>query len=281
MKQKVIEFLKNLPESLHDQFNEAYELYRKSEGKNVHVERTLNTAGFSELRLENLLYDLKKIHDISDIELVEIPVIALVSEEEEEGTASYEDEGKKTDDSYNELSPEFMELQVEKTGLTVREEFPFLNDKECPDELKILVADKMTAWSIYTNAHEKLFKKAEGTLELTPEEETELVKIAAEAFEENQNIYAELNAYKETGKILGEHPIFKKLQFAREVEEMTPDELVKYKNGSAKYFTDNKKLLAKAEAENDEARIQEVKARVADREIKLAMVNKKLGIQTK
>lgn len=281
MRKKVIEFLQNLPETPYEQFNEAYELYRKSEGKNEQVERALNIAGFSDYRLEILLYDLRKLHNISDVELAETPVIALVSEEGDTETTGGNTEGKNGDATGNELSPEFLGLQVEKTGLTVREEFPFLNDKECPDELKILVADKMTAWNVYTNAHEKLAQKEAGTLELTPDEESELVKTATEAFEENQKIYAELNTYKQTGTILGEHPIFKKLQFAREVEEMNPDELVKYKNGSAKYFTDNKKLLAQAEAKKDEARVQEIKSRVADREIKLAMVNKKLGIQTK
>lgn len=67
----------------------------------------------------------------------------------------------------------------------------------------------------------------------------------------------------------------------REVEEMSTEELVKYKGSSAKYFTDNKKTLAKAVADKDEAKIKEINDRVAEREVKLALVNKKLGIQTK
>ena len=69
MKLKVKEFLINVPRLPEDQFNKAFELYRKSSGKNLGTERFLNTAGYSKVNLENLLYDLKKLHNITDAEI--------------------------------------------------------------------------------------------------------------------------------------------------------------------------------------------------------------------
>jgi hypothetical protein len=104
---------------------------------------------------------------------------------------------------------------------------------------------------------------------------------AVQAFDENQKIYDELNAYQTTGKVLGLHPIFKKLQLTREVEEMTADELHKYKGSSAKYFSVNKTALAKAVKAKDTVKQEEINSRVTERELKLALVNKKLGINPK
>ena len=110
-------------------------------------------------------------------------------------------------------------------------------------------------------------------------EQTALAKKAVDCFAKNQLIHDELNAYKETGKVLGVHPIFKELQMQREVEEMSSEELIKYKGSSAKYFSDNKKTLKKAKDENNQEKVDEINARVAERGKKLGFVNKKLGIK--
>lgn len=345
MKQTVIEFFQNLPVEKSEQFNKAFELYRKSPNKNLGVERSLNVQGYSERTLENLLYDLQKMHGISDVEKIKVVqspkskvpssglsdailgfneeelrtwaqsqdvtltnvieetiVIALESEEntiaailqeelEKIKSNQYSDgsgqgfvegtEGTRPDNSHaGEIIVNGAEV-VTDASLPLREEFPFLNDKECPNELKILVADKITAWKEYSAAHDQLLKIESGELVLSKEEQSEIAEKAKTAFEENQAIYDELNAYKETGKVLGKHPIFKTLQFQREVEEMSPEQLNKYIGSSSKYFSDNKKSLAKAEQENDEIKIIEIKERVADRELKLSLVNKKLGIVSK
>ncbi|MES2798088.1 MAG: hypothetical protein V4683_19120, partial [Bacteroidota bacterium] len=164
---------------------------------------------------------------------------------------------------------------------SIRVEFPFLNDKNCPDEFKILIADKITAWNSYLEFQDKI-KKAESGEEPQSNEVLEiLAKEAIQSFDENQKIYDELNAYQTTGKVLGLHPIFKKLQLTREVEEMTADELVKYKGSSAKYFSVNKTAFAKAVKAKDTVKQEEINSRVTEREQKLDLVNKKLGINPK
>lgn len=281
MRQNVVEFFQNLPIEKSEQFNKAFELYRKSPNKNTGVERSLNVQGYSERTLENLLYDLQKLHGITDLEKVAVAKSDVSSEESEVITIS---EGVVTDVENIVVVSEIVSEESEKTedsSLSLREEFPFLNSADCPNELKILVADKITAWKIYNENHAKLLKIEAGELEVSVEEQTEIARLATEAFDENQKIYDELNTYKETGKVLGVHPLFKSLQMQREVEEMDQAELIAYKNSSAKYFSTNKTALAKAEANKDEEKIEEIKTRVAEREQKLAMVNKKLGVPTK
>lgn len=392
MKQNVIKFLQNLPKEKYEQFNEAFELYRKSPGKNPSVERSVNAAGFSERSLENLLYDLQKLHGITDVEKVAAVVESQMSKVESENKKwssldpdvsnlfqtllamspeqrnewgidrqkqfgdveellvstvcfgieevsaclktvwDYISEPDNTstepidtnteavqtttellvnDDAVNTLKQENEnlasenedlqfekeELEEENEGLkdeletlkslpkidakSIRVEFPFLNEKDCPDELKILMADKITAWNEYLDAHEQIFKIHSGEIVGTEEETAAYAEKAVKAFDENQKIYDELNAYQTTGKVLGLHPIFKRLQLTREVEEMTADELVKYKSSSAKYFTDNRQSLAKAEKAKNTEKIELITNRVAERELKLALVNKKLGINPK
>jgi hypothetical protein len=439
MKNTVIEFFQNLPKEKHEQFNEGFRLYRDSPNKNLSIERTLNAGGYSERALENLLYDLQKMHGITDVEKVSINIddvslqksdgderiliLEQVSEIELENILSWaidrqelfgdvaalldfailqeneiavdhltkavedlneiedfrnksiltfeeiltlfeedlfawglkrkvdsddleillefaisekyehaigvlnkviyhlatpilpnsdsdayvkalteQNENLALDNKYLEeenqnLVDEKEELEEEKEALkdevqtlklapkidnqSIRVEFPFLNNAECPDEFKILIADKITAWNRYLELQEQItvakYEKADVSLD-------ELARLGSEAvkcFDDNQKIYDELNCYQTTGKVLGVHPLFKKLQLTREVENMTQEELYNYKGSSSKYFSDNKKGLAKAVKSKNEKKILEIKTRVSEREIKLALVNKVLGINPK
>lgn len=470
MKTKVITFFQNLPEEKHVQFNEAFQLYRESPAKSEVIERTLNARGYSESALDNLLYDLQKMHGISDVEKVPVhvkvadsslqdsdeikaiietvvtltpeeypewldsiegskfnldnildyalavenetavevlktiieyssksedtkadfiafliseldkktnaenlflelkPVFDLSDEElflwankrqEESGDvnellelaiaqnadkatevltkaweyviSSLKDLNKKdindidvvtTNDSdidtvkklteekqiliseKEDLQDEKDELEFEKEELeeeneslkdeiqtlklapkidnvSIRVEFPFLNNTDCPDEFKILIADKITAWNRYLELQEQIADAGLGKTVVSNEDLAILGNEAVKCFDENQKIYDELNAYQTTGKVLGVHPIFRRLQLTREVEIMTPDELHNFKGSSSKYFSDNRKQLAKAVKAKNEERILEINTRVADREVKLALVNKTLGISPK
>jgi hypothetical protein len=407
MKQNVIEFFQNLPAEKSEQFNQAFELYRKSPTKNSGVERSLNAQGFSERTLENLLYDLQKMYGITDVEKVKVIDLPAKDDGLSEGYQKYLEVkanvlaidslhdlfkwSEKRQEEFNDMDellgfaiedndseiledlisacqyleidtsekenvkkllevrsnekwddldrdtkilfrmlldandedlkdyPRITELEdveiqnlietadnaglirvsdkikailtyninvidpVVVTDVTIplREEFPFLNDKDCPNELKILVADKITAWKTYEVNHAKLLQIESGELVVPGEEQAEIAKAAVTAFAENQAIYDELNAYKETGKVLGVHPIFRTLQMQREVDAMDQAELIAYKGASAKYFSTNKKDLEKAETAKNDAKIEEITARVAVRKEMLALVNKKLGIPSK
>jgi hypothetical protein len=67
----VLAFLATQFTDKYEQFNKAFELYRKTEGKNQALEVKLNRVGYTDEFLEALLYDLQKLNDISDVEIVE------------------------------------------------------------------------------------------------------------------------------------------------------------------------------------------------------------------
>jgi hypothetical protein len=282
MKQKVIEFFQNLPEAKHEQFNKAFELYRQSEGKSLGAEKVINATGYTPASLENLLYDLQKLHDISDVEKFSIQysvsseqIAELESEKED---LEFENEHLKDENEDLKSEVETLKLAPKLDAKAIRVEFPFLNDAACPDELKILMADKISAWNRYLEAYEKIQKIKAGELVVTEKESVVLALICVSNFKENKEIYDELNCYQTTGKVLGVHPIFKKLQLSREVETMTADELIKYKGSSAKYFSVKKTALAKAKKAKDEAKVTEIEVALAERHDKLFLVNKKLGV---
>lgn len=282
MKTKVIKFFQNLPEAPHEQFNQAFALYRESDGKNIAVERVINATGYTPNGLANLLYDLQKMHGISDVEKISVQssVISDQLEELKEEKETLEFEKLDLEEENEELKDQVKSLKLapKLDAKQIRVEFPFLNDKDCPNELKILIADKITAWNRYLELQGYLVKIESGEMSATKEELADISKDAIEAFNENKLIYDELNCYQTTGKVLGVHPIFKKLQLTREVEEMTADELIKYKSSSAKYFSVKKTALAKAKKAKDEAKVSEIETALAERNDKLFLVNKKLGV---
>jgi len=71
MKDQAIQFLGNLPQSEGDQFNKALELYRKSKNHDPGKLRYYNQLGYNKDRLESLLYEVKKMHSISDVEVAQ------------------------------------------------------------------------------------------------------------------------------------------------------------------------------------------------------------------
>lgn len=101
----------------------------------------------------------------------------------------------------------------------LREQFPFLSSPECPPELKILISDKITAYHTYCQAHLQLVDCT------TSEQQFSTVKQLVEAFIENRNIFDELNFYREHGRILGHHPVFKQYQEIRELRRLSDVEL--------------------------------------------------------
>lgn len=83
-----------------------------------------------------------------------------------------------------------------------RHEWSFLQEPDCPNELKILAADKITAYNNYISAHEHLYNC------LTLEECYCTAKKLVENFIENRKILSELAYYKNHKVLLGKHPIF-------------------------------------------------------------------------
>lgn len=92
---------------------------------------------------------------------------------------------------------------------SLREDWPFLSKPDCPPELKILAADKITAWRGYVQEHEKLYAC------ITLEDCLETAKKCIFFYSQNRKILSEFAYYKEHGTVLGKHPVFEEMNHRR------------------------------------------------------------------
>lgn len=107
--------------------------------------------------------------------------------------------------------------------VSFREDWPFLQNPDCPNELKILATDKITAYRNYVAAHEQLFNC------VTLEECYTTAKKVIENYIENRNIRSELAYYKEHGTVLGKHSIFNEVKHLAELRQLPVPELFRRK----------------------------------------------------
>lgn len=105
-----------------------------------------------------------------------------------------------------------------------RDMWPFLSMPDCPPELKILAANKITAYHNYASAHEKLFDcNNQG-------EQFSTVKVLVENYIENTDITREFTYYREHGHCLGKHRIFKEMDALRGLRRLSAIDLMEYKS---------------------------------------------------
>lgn len=149
-------------------------------------------------------------------------------------------------------------------GISIREQFPFLRDASCPDFLKVLVSDLITAYENYTAGHAKLWDK------MTVEQEATLAQEIVENYIINKQAFAELEYYREHNTILGEHPAYRKQKMRNELEDLSTQDLTKKISSLRKNISSNRK---KAEALNDgDEHLSVLSDRVADYEWQLEQV---------
>lgn len=143
-----------------------------------------------------------------------------------------------------------------------RSDFPFLADPACPPELKVLASNKITAYHAYCQAHKRLFDCT------NLDEQFSTVKQLVENFIENRQIFNEFNHYKEHGRILGVHPIFKELQEISNLRSLSSIELYqKKKKLEHNIWRIEKELSRKGKAELQiarEKRLQQKKNELAE-----------------
>lgn len=70
LRKNVLDFLQNLPENPSDQFNQLFEFYKKNPRKQKALEISYNRKGYSDQGLKNLIYDVKKVYEITDLEVL-------------------------------------------------------------------------------------------------------------------------------------------------------------------------------------------------------------------
>jgi hypothetical protein len=149
-------------------------------------------------------------------------------------------------------SGEQNEDQRRDERIVLRREFPFLGNKDCPEEFKILVADMITAHAAYVKAHDRLF-------DVAAKDNDTCFGVAADLVEnyiDNRNMWEELEYYKKTGKIMGNHRIFSERKRREELKKMTADELKNLRINLQRRILYRKKLI---DENRDDERIGEWK----------------------
>ncbi len=149
-----------------------------------------------------------------------------------------------------------------------RDEYPFLKDPTCPYELKVLVAEKITAYHKYVDTHEQLFDCTDAASCL------DTARTVVNNFIENREIKKELDYYKYHKNILGLHSIFKQTKRLSKIRNMSIRDLVKKEQNLEHNIWRIKNEIEKG----DKPRLlNERERRIVEKQAELEYVRRMLG----
>ena len=139
-----------------------------------------------------------------------------------------------------------------KQSIKLREQFPFLKEKACPDILKVLVNDLISSYDNYKKGHAKLFDA------MTREEEAAIAEGVVLEFISNKEAFAELEQYGNTGELLGKHPAFRVGEIKEELATLNGADLNKKYNALRKNISTNQKRADEATEADQKSKYNEV-----------------------
>lgn len=154
---------------------------------------------------------------------------------------------------------------ADRPARSFREDWPFLSRPDCPPELKILAADKITAWTNFAREHEKLFDC------VAPEQCLEHAKNCVFYYQQNRKIFSEFAHYQDTGHVLGKHPVFGEVRRSHEMLSAGPIELMRRRHNLLSAISRLRVQLASGDRPDLEAGRREL---LASKERELAEVEK-------
>lgn len=126
-----------------------------------------------------------------------------------------------------------------------REHYPFLNSPDCPDVLKVLVADMFTAYGEYKAAHARLVALGDAD-SATAVEDCE--KVVTE-YLKNREIWDELEYYRENGAILGKAAKFREIEEAEDLTALPDMDIMAKLNSASVQESKTRKKVEKLKAE--------------------------------
>lgn len=129
-----------------------------------------------------------------------------------------------------------------------RERYTFLNSPDCPDVLKVLVADMFTAYGEYKAAHARLIALGDKDSEAAS---LECEKIVNE-YLKNREIWDELEYYRENGAILGKAAKFREMEEAEDLTKLADVELIAKLQSAQVQESKTRKKVEKLKAQGDD-----------------------------
>ena len=153
-------------------------------------------------------------------------------------------------------------------GTKLRSDYPFLSRPGCPPELKILVSDRITAYHTFSEAWQQLF---------SCETDDDCFSVASrliDAYLENRSIGDELDHYRDTGRVLGRHPIFARYAQLQRLKSASIKDLLKEQRKTR----DNIWRVRSEMKRGDKPHLLEKRrAKLREYELKLLEINRLLG----
>lgn len=183
-----------------------------------------------------------------------VSVDELVSPDFQERVLAMDDNADRIDELTEELEQarsQYAEApEPVRKMIRFREKYPFLNSPDCPDILKVLVADMFTAYGNYKAAFARLQTLGDAD---SAQAAAECETIVTE-YLKNREIWDELEHYRETGSILGKAAKFREMEAAEDLTALSDVELVGKLNSANSNVSKHKKKLddAKVKGEKNE-----------------------------
>lgn len=232
-KDEIIEYLSGPRDRI-----EGAILYQKY-GTNLRLKQ-LFISDESQVGREMMFDELRKLAGLSDADFAKMPRRAKKSNRTK-SIQLRQDAANVPDTTYKE-APEPVKKMIK-----FRDKYSFLNSPDCPDVLKILVADMFTAHAEYVAAHARLQELGDSASESAMDDCEKVIS----NYLENREILDELEYYREHGTILGKA---RKQQAQDEVEDLTllsDIDLMKRYNSACVQVTKHK---SKMDAGNEKSR---------------------------
>jgi hypothetical protein len=181
-----------------------------------------------------------------------VSVDELVSPDFQERVLAMDDNADRIDELTEELEKarsKYAEApEPVRKMIRFREKYPFLNSPDCPDILKVLVADMFTAYGNYKAAFVRLQTLGDAD---SAQAAAECETIVTE-YLKNREIWDELEHYRETGSILGKAAKFREMEATEDLTALSDVELVGKLNSANSNVSKHKKKLDDAKAKGEE-----------------------------
>lgn len=213
-------------------FEELRKLAGLTEQEFAHLPRRAATPKptLNGLTAKAIIFDDPKDNEASLKELADsfgVTVDELVSPDFQERVLAMDENADRIEeltDQLDEARSKYAETpEPVKKMIRFREKYPFLNSPDCPDVLKVLVADMFTSYDNYKAAHARLQVLADDEAAAAV---ADCEKVVTE-YLKNREIWDELEYYRENGTILGKAAKFREMETAEDYTKLSEIDLMK------------------------------------------------------
>lgn len=234
-KKEIINYLSGIRDH-----REGVALYMRF-GQNLRLKR-LFTVDDSHTTHQILTEELRKLAGMTEEEFRQLPrraktakrAVTMVKDKTEEHAGEIEELEYEIDELNQRIDELNEELESERSRyeeapepvkkmIKIRDQYPFLNSQDCPDVLKIILSDMITAYYQYKEAHAKLSEIQDDEIEQAATQCERVIN----NYINNREIRAELDYYKEHGEILGKAERLQGVKPENDFSNLSDMELIK------------------------------------------------------